>query len=81
MNLVPINFSVQNILQSKLFIIFQNCILNNRYVKVINDELPIFSKVIKPHVLQYLNDRKYSILKYWNDSQFHLPISPWLSIA
>jgi hypothetical protein len=50
MNLVPINFSVQNILQSKLFIIFQNCILNNRYVKVINDELPIFSKVIKPHV-------------------------------
>jgi hypothetical protein len=49
-------------------------ILNNRYVKVINDE-PFFSKVIKPHVLQYLNDRKYSILKYWNDSQFHLPIS------
>jgi hypothetical protein len=67
MNLVLINFSVftQNILQSQLFIFHKTVnILNNRYVKVINDELPIFSKVIKPHVLQYLNDRKYSILKY-----------------
>jgi hypothetical protein len=49
MNLVLINFSVftQNILQPTIFHKTVN-ILNNRYVKVINDELPIFSKVIKP---------------------------------